>query len=447
MKKGQIIFLIILLAVLVGLVVLKKKQTPPELTQEEYAEVALDFQQGQDAQTIEIFKGAEEQPTLRLARSGENWSMPLRWELPVQKTKIDDAFGMLKNLKGELRGSDEKLFPDFEIEDEKAYHIKIKGAEDKELLHLLLGNKRPKYGSNFIRLGGSPKVFLVNFNLMVTFGINTGDVTTINEKQWVDLKLTDFNNSDITGIKIENRSESSTSPRIVELSKSVDPSGVARWSFARQDLPFSVDAEKVSKYLDDVKQLTGTDFHDPAGTAYGFENFNAQVTLNADAEDKKRVLTMGEVSSSDSESRYVRIAQGKPVFTLSKYSINNVLVDEGRFFPANPLGIDKEKVTSILIHKPDSEKKIEGDTFEQEAGTIDALKEFSVARLLNDSESKKVKPSGERWIEVVPKEGQTVQVDVGDVLDEKNEEYAARLRNGTTAFAISKSVYERLFES
>ncbi|GEM_PF-3448332 len=447
MKKNQILFLLAILLILAGLVFFKKSRVPPEMTQEEFVEVAVDFKDGENAETIEILKGSDPQPGLRLVRSGENWTMPLRWNMPVQKKKVTDALAMLKDLKGELRGNDEKLFSDFEIEDDRAYRIKIKGAEDKELLYLLIGTKTPKYGSSFIRLAGSPHVFLVDYNLMVTFGINTGEVKSLSEKHWADMKVIDFDNADITGIHIDKRPESGA-PKVIELNKTTDPeTNRARWSFARQDLPFSVDAEKAASYLDILKGLTGTDFHDPNSTEYGFDKFNVEVKLNADAEDKKQTLTVGGISASDSESRYVRAAAGKPAFTLPKYSIQTIDVDESYFFPANPLGVDKDKLTAVVIHKPDGEKKIEGEGFDQEAAIINALKEFSASRLLNENESRKIKSGEKHWIKIVPKEGQPVQIDVGEVVGEKSEEYAAKLRNGTAAFAIPKNTYQRLFES
>jgi len=447
MKKNQILFLLAVLLVLVGLVFFKKSRVSPEVTREEFAEVAVDFKDGEHAGIIEILKGSDPQPGLRLVRSGENWTMPLRWNMPVQQKKINDAFAMLKGLKGELRGTDEKLFSDFEIEDDKAYRIKIKGADDKELLHLLIGTKSPRHGASFIRLAGSPNVFLVDFNLMVTFGINTGEVKSLSEKYWADMKVIDFDNADITGIRMDKRPENGPA-KIIELNKTVDPAtNRARWSFARQDLPFSVDAEKAASYLDIMKGLTGTDFHDPNSTEYGFDKFTLEVKLNADAEDKKQTLTVGGVSASDSESRYVRAVAGKPVFTLPKYSIQTIDVDESYFFPANPLGVDKDKLTAVVIHKPDGEKKIEGEGFDQNAAIINALKEFSASRLLSENESHKIKSGEKYWVEIVPKEGQPVQVDVGEVIGEKSEEYAAKLRNGTAAFAIPKNTYQKLFES
>ncbi|MBI4431619.1 MAG: DUF4340 domain-containing protein [Candidatus Omnitrophica bacterium] len=448
MKKSQIIFLLVLLMALVALVVFKKSRVPPELTREEYAELVVDLRDTESVQGIDIHQGADEQPLLRLVRSGEYWSMPLRWDLPVQQKKVTDALNMLKDLKGELRGSDEKLFGDFGIENDKAYHIKMKGLDDKELLHLLIGIEKPTYGSSFVRMADSAKVYLVDYNLMVTFGITSGDVKTIDEKQWADLKTPDFNNTDVTGIRIEKRPEGG-SAQVVELSKSTDAeSGLARWAFARLDLPFSVDAGKVSQYLDEIKRVTGIDFHDPAGTEYGFDNFHMTVTLDADSEDKKKLYTVGGVSSSGSESRYMRVEEGRPVLTISKYSLKSMDVDESYFFPANPFGIDKEKTASVSIHKPDSEKKIESEKFDEETALINALKELSATRLLNADESRKVKPGSEKfWIEVVPKEGEPQQVDVGEVLGEGKDEYAVRLRNGTTAFAISKNIYQRVFET
>lgn len=444
MKPRQLIVLVVIMVILITLVMVKKAQVPPEITQEEFTELDINVDDTK-VETIEIGKGSGP-AMLRMQKEGETWRIPDKWNAPVSRDKVTSALGMLKDLKGELRASSADLFTDFGIGDDKAFFVRMKDAEDKDLLHFLIGTEQPRYSSSFIRLKDRNDVFLVDYNLLLTFGIYETDTSEIKDSFWTDLRMLDFDSAAIKGVRIDRRVDANV--RTLELKKVEDAEAErGRWTFVRQGLPFGVDASKVTDFLEELKRLSGTTYHDPVGEGYALDPFYMQVMLDAGEGASTHVLTVGGSAGEGSESRYVRTTYLGPILALSTYSLNILDIDESRFFPANPLAIDTAKLTSVTVHGPSGERSVKAEAFEQEKEVLDTLQGFSVSRLLvSDAEGKKVKAKGGWWIEIVPKEGDSLTLDIGEALDEGAAEYAAQLRNNTLPFAISKDLYDRISE-
>ena len=92
MKPRQLVILVVIMVILITLVMVKKAQVPPEVTQEEFAELDINVDDTK-VETIEIGKGSG--PTMfRMQKEGETWRIPDKWNVPVAKDKVTSALGM-----------------------------------------------------------------------------------------------------------------------------------------------------------------------------------------------------------------------------------------------------------------------------------------------------------------------------------------------------------------
>jgi hypothetical protein len=103
--------------------------------------------------------------------------------------------------------------------------------------------------------------------------------------------------------------------------------------------------------------------------------------------------------------------------------------DESKFFVDNPFDINPDKVELLKIHKGEKEWSFNPKQKKWESLTtyLNDLKNFTVTRLLfNAPEKKKATPL--QWIEIQKEGASSTILEVGDIVSEKNKEYAANLR-------------------
>lgn len=462
MKLKQIlilggIFLVLMLGVFV-----KNLQRPAELVTEEYAALDLAFDRSQITKIrIEKTKGQEgqqekgEQKTqavgpqaegtaTELVKENDQWRVATLSNARADKEKVEDLLTEIHQAKGELRGKGKDLFGDFGIHDEGTFHVLLQDAVGKAVLNLILGNKKVE-GSVFIRRKDSEEIFLTEaglFNLMGIYGDPAEDDPDSNYWAATEFIAIDLNKVERLEIRRFRSGKEILTAGIVK-----DPQE-KKWKYTRDAVPFALGSEKVEQFLNTVKSVRAQKVLDPKAQDYGFSKPTWQMKLGL--EGGEEVVVSAAALDSKTNAHPVQVSGEPVVFHVSKYYLENVDVDDSRFFADNPFQVEADKVEKLVVRtgkvqfsvKP-KEKKWQGLE-----DYLNDLKNFKVERLLFDAaERKKVESPGNFWLEVQREGGPLQTLDAGALVSEAKKEYAALKRNTSQPFAISESIFKQLFEN
>ena len=460
MNRKQIIFLGILLVLLIVGVTVKEFQKPAELTKEEYVPLALSLR-AESVEKIEIEKkvtGAEQsqKPVLfalvAKAKEGQKiWRIPDLSNARADKAKIERLIKDIHEAKGELRGKGASLHKDFGLEEEKALRVSFYDAVGADLLTLFIGEKRFAAGEIFIRQKDSDSVYLVNTDLLSRIGIY-GDSSKEKPTSefWAALNLFNFDPSKVEQLEASRLIDGKLTV-VADVIREIDPNDPAKrkWKYQRTGLPFALDAEKVRKFLDELKTWNAMKALAPEpGKNYGFDHTEAQMKIRL--EGNKEILIKGGDKDTAAGSYFMQVSTEPTLYKLGDYYFNSFQIDDSKFFISNPLGVDPEKTRNLMIHTDTKElnlKPMESKPADL-ANYLNNLMSVAPERLLFKSEEAgHVKSPGRLWVQVQREGGEPVILDVGETVPGGNKEYAAKRRDGTQPFTFSEVNYKRLFDN
>lgn len=453
MKKSQIIILASILGVLIGVVIIQQLKQPAEVTTEEYSPLTLQFDSSK-VHRMEIWKGSKGK-LVELAQTPQGWRVINFFNTRADQEKINQLMKQIQDLKGELRATDPSLFSDFAIQEDQAYRLILMDQNNEAVLDLLLGGKKPNiYDSVFIRKNGSNSVHLGKTDFFGYLGL-WGDPEKESPKPdfWAHLSFVSSKADSINGFEAKRWEEGKelVTASVLRTIDSAD-STKRKWKYNRPEVPFALDAEKLRQFLNGVPNWKATKAIDPKEKDFGFDKPRKLITLVLDSGENPKVLMTVGAQNPDSKGHYVQVAGEPVVFEISDYYLRNFDVDDSRFFVDNPLIVDPNKTERLVIHGPEKDLVFNPNQrkWDSLTGYLNGLKTFTVSRLLFDPKEKnKVKSPGRFWLEI-KKEGEasSVIVDIGEELTfNNNKEYAARKRDGSQSFAISESVFKKLFDN
>src|SRR3989338_3561154 len=227
MKEKNLIVLFVILAVLVGLVFVKKtmrKEVPtteesvdiiaPAVNAAAVSEMSLmlisrepaESKGVSDGQVNEGQEAGEGDNTRRdfvsLVKEGERWKDMTQYGVDADETGIASALDMLDQLTGELRSNKANILGDYGIKEDQALNIKLK-RNDGQIVHVLIGTETAGYQNSFVRLQDSNAVYMANQNLLAVFGARgEGAGQSLDTKKWADKRIAHLEVNDITGISI-----------------------------------------------------------------------------------------------------------------------------------------------------------------------------------------------------------------------------------------------------
>lgn len=260
---------------------------------------------------IVIYKGSDKENKLILSKGKDDtWVVENKFGVKARKETIDGLLGELKDLKGEIRGDSKELFPDFQIEDDKAAHLVLEGSEGKVLKHLVISFLFPEWNKNFVRDAESPKVVLVDRNLLVKLNI-FGKDDTLRPSAFADLKLPAFDPQGISGITLESQGKNKIALKKTKSEKD----GNVIWSFEPSGKNEEPDPARIEGFLRNISNIYANDVVDPSLKTYGLESPLFRLDL-ADASGK-RVMQIDVGSYIDSEkSYYMKTSSSGDVFKV-----------------------------------------------------------------------------------------------------------------------------------
>src|SRR3989338_256023 len=415
----------------------KVEEAKTEVPTEKKAEVdtktgdAAKTEKGKEAKSAtpsaESEKPKEVVEQVELIKTDGQWKIPGKWDSKADAERIKRLFKSLSELKGEERGSSEDLYGDFGIKDEQALHVVLYSGSN-EALHLLFGQKKAGFQDFFVRKTGSNSVYLASGSLLSDLGIY-GEIKDAELKadSWLDLKLLGLKPESIKKIEIK------------EKGKGKD------WREIGVNLPFEKDEAKIKDYFARVANLRATGVEDPGGLkekVFGFEAPEVEAKIT-DMENKTITITVGAAKKESSSDSYLQVSGTPQVYTASRYALETFSVNEATLVKANPLGIDKENLESLVVHTASKEYVLspKKDSWPKLDEYISKLASFSVSGT-DASIATAVLPD---WIEIKAEGGEPLKISC-ETLVKDAKDVLCKNEKKKLSFKISDVTYKDLFE-
>lgn len=443
MKSKHIIILALILVFLTGGIIFRKMQHRPELATHQFLPLDMEFDSEQISK-ISIFKpaaGVQKESRVELIKENGIWKVKGVWAVRADQERVDSFLREIKKSKGELRSSTRETHGDFKISEQQAVHVKLASASGKEMLNFLIGAAKSGYGGLFVRKQNSDEVYLTEADYYGQMGLfGDPETETLDEGYWALRKYAFFDPAIVEKIEIHQYGKGAQ-PSVLALEKTQDG-----WRYADQNLPFPPDAEKISLYLNVVKNSAADKVVDPKARDYGFQKPRARVILMLRSGAPKE-FTVGDADSAAESAFYLQSSGEDAVFLVSKYVLENIAVSAEWFMRDNPLGADNTKIEKITVHADKYEKTFQPllkkwPTLET---YMEGLKSFKVEKPAGGKAR-----FGKFWI-AIQKTGETepVIIDAAEnpVTVDGKVLHPAQKRGTTYLFSITSELFAKLFEN
>jgi len=253
MREKNLVILCIVFAILIGLVFFKKSIKPQVPTTEEISDIiepsiSLD---GLTEIIIRLGDGksddADKPKNVHLAKEDDHWIVKTHYGVYARDQIITTLLKKLDQLQGELRSNKKGILRDYGIDDEQAVHVQLL-RPDADLIDIAVGIKKAGFRDNFVRMGKSNAVYIVNENLLSTLGVRGEDEEQkLDTNKWVDKRITHLEPNDVVGVTITEGNGSAERTAIDLTRELVD--GKKQWKSA---IPYDINlsASKIKKIVE-----------------------------------------------------------------------------------------------------------------------------------------------------------------------------------------------------
>lgn len=409
MKPKSLIPLAIIVAILVGLVAYKKTSQRPASIIEQTRLVRLlpDGFSKADVARIELTSGdkADEKLVLSYDKDADKWRVTTHFNAPAKKETVEKYLDAIAKMKGEPRtmGASETALADYNLTDTKAFHVAGFKKDGTEPIFNLLVGKSPGYKEVFVRKAGSNDVFVEETNLKQQAGIydSTPPPAKSGEKPeekplpkpeagtWLDKEIVKVDTEKLTKVALtlpdkslvferrekpkppaapanppaeEKKNEPAASSEneavsvVTPTSTTAAPAPPAapekpeyEWVLASGGSGMTPKPNSIETYIKRFAALNATDIVDPAKKAeWGLETPAFVCVLSVEGQPDIRIEA-GRPHASD--NGYVRIADAKEdiVYSMAKYSFEQLFPKGTDFFDLPALSFDKKTIDAVSI--------------------------------------------------------------------------------------------------
>lgn len=338
MEKKQILILVLILGALTIGIVAKSWIQANDFTVQSgvTTEDAVLFQlDPAKVERILIGKGPST-PPIELFKEKDLWRVKSLWGVRADAGKVKNLLEKLQSAKGELRGTQKKLFSDFGIRDEEALSIIITDAGNKALLDLRVGIQQAGMQGCFLRKAGSEEVYLSEVNVPGLLGIYASlkEGLPLND-YWADVTLFNLQAEKVQKITV-HFIKNGVKTMTAGVALVVDSKDTTKktWSFLqRPDKSSSLDPEKVTRFIATLNSIKAIGVADPNGKNYGLENPSLEVAVTEG--DEETVLSLG-AKDEKANIYFVKLSNSTTVFTLTAYYFEDLGIDDTRFLKEPP---------------------------------------------------------------------------------------------------------------
>ena len=277
-----------------------------------------------------LFARGTETPVVELVKEKGIWKVKSLWDAKADPVKVEALLQKFHAIRGELRGTGNKLFPDFGIEDKDAFSIRFLGSGSVPLADLRLGKKRAGEDGYFVRKADDDDIYLVGLDMAELFGIFT-DLETAKPSSdfWADLSLFELDPGKVTKITVYHiKGDEKT--MALGLLRAADPKDPAKnaWKFMRKNMTSPVDPGKVLKFMAVLTSIKAQKVVDPGGKDYGLEKPVWQLAVTEGG--KKTFLSAGPKAGKE-DLYYVKTSTGTFVLSLDAGYFDDLNIDDMHF--------------------------------------------------------------------------------------------------------------------
>ena len=325
MNKKIIYTMLIVLGVLLVFWVVLKNTGGPTTQPESLTALDIQFDAGKAAK-IDVYKQEYPDSGLHFAKIDTSWVVTNAFNAPAKSSEIVKFLADLDSVSGQIRAESADLYEDFDITDERALQIEIFDSEGSKLLHIYVG-KGSGGQANFLRVAGSPTVYLADRNFISRFAAwNAEPERKLPTSRWVELSLCSIpremvksfalkmNNKEFGFALIEEPVEDSLAP----------PTEV--WTQVMPEKGTKLDEGKIKRLQSTVVSLRATDVADPANMSkFGLENPAYSVSA-ADNSGRTVQIYFSKPFNSDKD-RYVVVDGVNALYMIKENTFNRIFED------------------------------------------------------------------------------------------------------------------------
>lgn len=325
MKFKKLVVLMIVLAALAAIGIFKKagmerEEALQKARPSEEASLAEGLLAG-SVTKIMIARGSGEEEMLVLSKdTSGRWTIENRFGTRAKKATVEGLLTSLGTLRGNVRAETKEVLADFSLTQDKAFHLRLLGVDEKEILHMLLSPLRPRGTQNFVRLDSSDRVIVTATDLLASLGIFTKE-DKLSYRVFADLRVTEIDSSKIVSMTV---SPEGVRPFTLLKTQEAKDQNV-QWSVG-QDATAQVDTAQVDQFVSSLSNLYANDTLDPQQHAGLFESKPPWLRIEQKAELEPEVLELkvGQ-GSQENKPRLVQVMPSGLVYELAEAQIKPLL--------------------------------------------------------------------------------------------------------------------------
>jgi len=356
MREKNLVILCIVFAILISLVFFKKSIKPQVPTTEEISDI-IELSISLDGLTeiiINLGDGksddTDKPKNVHLAKENDHWIVKTHYGVYARDQSITSLLDKLDQLKGELRSNKKGILGDYGIDDEQAVHVQLH-RQEADPINIAVGTKKSGYQYNFVRMGESNAVYIVNENLLSALGVRgEDDDLKLDANTWIDKRITHLESNDVVGVTI-TEGNGSAERTVIDL-KRESADGKKQWSSA---IPYDI-----SLSASKIKSMVGV-----FNNTYAQEVVAPDVEGVFDAPGWTGVFTLenGEQvkivrGEEKPEGKYYVKQEGVGYFYhIATSSFHSKKNQQGNIFANNPLKVDEKNISEIEIRDLVDKKK------------------------------------------------------------------------------------------
>ena len=326
MNKKIIYTMLIALGVLLIIWVALRNIDSPTSKPESLVALDINFDI-EKAAKIDVYKRDFPDSGLHFARIDTVWVVSNEHNAPAKKTDIEKLLTDLNAVSGQIRGESVELYEDFDIADERALQIEIFDSEGSKLAHIYIG-KGGSGRESFLRLAGSPVVYLANENFISRFAAwNSPPEKKLPTDRWIELALCDIPRDKIKSIKIKKGRTEYDFVLTEEPSDDTLAPPAEVWTQVSPEKGLKLEENKIKRLHSSIAGVRASGVTDPENRdKFGLDKPDYTIRV-ADAEGLSSLIKFSK-PVNDNEDRYAVVEGKNVVYIVPKGTFDRIFEDQ-----------------------------------------------------------------------------------------------------------------------
>lgn len=311
---------------------------------------------------------------LTLVKQAESWVVSDRFNAGADKSKVEQFFQTLGNLKGELRSDSKDVIKDYELDEKHAMKISLYKPGATSPNWVLFGGKKADYRTHFVRLNGSNKVYVIEKDMRSEVGATSGkEGKGPDYKKFVDLKLYHLDDKDVAKITlnsnlvdfqlvketieipVEPKKEAKDAKKDPKAAPQAETKKTDIWKVVSSNISFLLKEGGVKKLLSTLKGVQAKEIvagaEEAKDSRYGMGKGDKALIIETKS-GTKWVFKVGNRvmdGSKETDEYHVQVDEKSAVFTVGKFNVNDVFTKQSDLFDLEVLKLDSSQIVEINI--------------------------------------------------------------------------------------------------